>query len=746
MKPSAIVPSVEKIEADLVSLIRAGRLAEVIAPIDTFVRDLGSVVEREARALAGAGKPDEALKIMGQAYELCRKHFTLVIFYMTTLSQRDRKAEAMAVGARARADMPDNVWVWYWSIWCASAAGAVAETDAMVQEAYGLFPAAPEIALAHVQHLKAQNRYSEIMAVARDRRDFQAAYPDLALDLVVGESITSDNLTQAAENWLTFPRKNIKAEARFSIAFRLLSAALKDEACSRILGTTIYDELSELSDVSMELLNDICGRLATLHYTDKAGFQTLRETSLPWLDGLRTETPFSRLLRFAGSDKRVLTDDILGDVKASADANEYVLAYFYLSPEWTRIDHDTNFEKLLEPSPEHPERQFLTQLFDLAYDRGYVPVLAGAEGDGNGRNGLSLKKLLGNKSAETAPRTISVAEDAKAIPTTAAAALARVQKNRDIVRATLSGLKPAPRDRKLKIGVCVSGQLRGYQDAFPTWKKLGLDQHDADIVVHTWADIGRKSPTAQNLDRCFHGELLEQVKTYFLTRTLGEFTRQYPLLTAGLAEAGKATEDELKAFYGAKQVVVEDDSQDPFKGMPNPQKMYYKIKSASGLLDLKAYDLIVRIRPDLAIDDAKIDWHQIQRESLEKGIYFADRGPIVHLEMGVVYADQFAVGVPEVMDIYAMAFDFQAANGGQCYQVSKHYLPHTTLTWSNLYNGITARGPKDFTRGDLLGPGPLPHSTIYELLIEDIRRREPIASDKLFVDACSRDITASLNF
>src|SRR5581483_7797169 len=52
----------------------------------------------------------------------------------------------------------------------------------------------------------------------------------------------------------------------------------------------------------------------------------------------------------------------------------------------------------------------------------------------------------------------------------------------------LSAPLPAPYlatiPQRLRIAVCVSGQLRGYHAAHPSWSKLGFDQHDTTFFVH----------------------------------------------------------------------------------------------------------------------------------------------------------------------------------------------------------------------------------------------------------------------
>jgi hypothetical protein len=59
----------------------------------------------------------------------------------------------------------------------------------------------------------------------------------------------------------------------------------------------------------------------------------------------------------------------------------------------------------------------------------------------------------------------------------------------------LSASPPAPAlafvPMRLRIALCISGQLRGYEAAHPSWSRLGLDRHEVTRFVHVWQDIGR---------------------------------------------------------------------------------------------------------------------------------------------------------------------------------------------------------------------------------------------------------------
>lgn len=45
--------------------------------------------------------------------------------------------------------------------------------------------------------------------------------------------------------------------------------------------------------------------------------------------------------------------------------------------------------------------------------------------------------------------------------------------------------------RRLKVAVCVSGQLRGYRQALATWRRAFLPMIDATLFIHSWRSVGR---------------------------------------------------------------------------------------------------------------------------------------------------------------------------------------------------------------------------------------------------------------
>src|SRR5262249_8363825 len=141
----------------------------------------------------------------------------------------------------------------------------------------------------------------------------------------------------------------------------------------------------------------------------------------------------------------------------------------------------------------------------------------------------------------------------------------------------------APPPKRLRIAVCVSGQLRGFRTAFPTWQALGLDGHDVTYFVHTWRNIGIKPLFRTDPERQPPGffETFERIRQQVADGTL---IGLYPSLHHRDAFGAKSPlvhfeveRDELVALYETEFVVIEDDEAPEFAKFSNQEKMFHKI-------------------------------------------------------------------------------------------------------------------------------------------------------------------------
>jgi len=144
-----------------------------------------------------------------------------------------------------------------------------------------------------------------------------------------------------------------------------------------------------------------------------------------------------------------------------------------------------------------------------------------------------------------------------------------------------------------KVAFCVSGKLRGYREAFASWKKARLFADcDVSIFVHTWPEVGATGFNPNIVYRMFGGNFLQAfvkecnmiIEEFNMTRgkysseKLDKFGKVYPNLLRVAAESQEVVSAEkLSKFYGTPHVVVEPE--EPYRNYTNAEKMYLKIQA-----------------------------------------------------------------------------------------------------------------------------------------------------------------------
>ncbi len=301
------------------------------------------------------------------------------------------------------------------------------------------------------------------------------------------------------------------------------------------------------------------------------------------------------------------------------------------------------------------------------------------------------------------------------------------------------------RDKHLKIALCVSGQLRGYEEAFRSWSNLRLDGHEVDTFVHVWRDIGVRVPhhgAPETIRRAFASPAFcEAYRKYGHIHGLQKIRAHYPALFERLVAAGQADERALQKLYGERAVIMIDDEAQPFfQGFTNPHKMYFKISQAHKLAERagKKYDLVIRIRPDKLIAKAEValDWHAVCDYSMRNGVVFEEAGRCFQADLHM--NDQLAIGGWKVMSAYANTLD-NLSRLGRCYGVPSTPVPHASMAYQSLYSGLTIERLADLKTAGMANMIQLDTQTIRSLLEQDVARRTPTDLDVTFLAALTVD-------
>lgn len=208
--------------------------------------------------------------------------------------------------------------------------------------------------------------------------------------------------------------------------------------------------------------------------------------------------------------------------------------------------------------------------------------------------------------------------------------------------------------RKLRIAVCVSGQLRGYANALRSWRHTLFRDVEYDLFVDSWQRIGRSGAEPFRSVLPFAGERFVQCyREAGLQRGFDEIRQRYPTLFQVLAETGRATVPGMQELYATPHVRLDDESAAPFATYSNQDKMHSKISSCfeMAMTAGREYDLMVRLRPDKPIRDLCYSWRELVEACRSAPVLFADRAFGAHYA-GPMIGDQFAIAAPAVMEVY----------------------------------------------------------------------------------------------
>lgn len=291
--------------------------------------------------------------------------------------------------------------------------------------------------------------------------------------------------------------------------------------------------------------------------------------------------------------------------------------------------------------------------------------------------------------------------------------------------------------RRLKIAVCVSGQLRGFREAVRSWDLLGTQDHDVDTYVHTWKVIGRRFPDGGQAHRVFAGNFLSVYKKVYFELSRSGIETLYPHFSKLFAGAEEVTVDDLRETYKTEKIVIEDDRAPEFQHLDTVTKMHYKIERCFSLVKESSnkYDLILRIRPDLLVEGQKLlDLQALQLRSEESRIIFANFRPlisagIVSWRIGaclpMMIGDLFALGAPALMDSYGSVYtdNIRAIKSGT-FGIPNGFLAHTSLALLLMRDGIFVDDVPGLRMVDFCEPSPIPASALREALEKDVSLRQ----------------------
>ncbi|MBP8939589.1 MAG: hypothetical protein KBG72_13965, partial [Agrobacterium sp.] len=247
--------------------------------------------------------------------------------------------------------------------------------------------------------------------------------------------------------------------------------------------------------------------------------------------------------------------------------------------------------------------------------------------------------------------------------------------------------------RRPRIAVCVSGQLRGWQQALPSWRKGLLQNADCRFFVHTWQNIGRSGAEYFRAYLPFAGTAFCTAWREQAQRAgMEAMTALFPALFSALRNGGRVRPAALAEAYGTDHVVVEDETAPAFAGWSNSQKMHYKLEAAHKLAadSGEDFDLVLRLRPDKETGLAAFSWSDLIAAAREPAI-FADISFGFHYGFPMI-GDQVAIGLPDAMAVYTDTFQIAPRlQADDFYRCKDGFVGHKSLALTLWHAGIAVR-------------------------------------------------------
>lgn len=233
----------------------------------------------------------------------------------------------------------------------------------------------------------------------------------------------------------------------------------------------------------------------------------------------------------------------------------------------------------------------------------------------------------------------------------------------------------------MKTALCISGQMRTYERAYPSIKKHIIDPLAPDIFIHTWSDTGAPIQARQMIPKKV---LRLQKYIPFMEIGLIRFAKAYESLSSEFPPDNLVSQEQLNTLYAPKACVVEDFPENglwSLNGVDVPDilvkrieqldaierpsliknravvgglPMFYKMHACNRLCTEYAhekqtdYDLVIRLRPDLNIH-SPIPLNPFPKKN---ELHFSR---IILKENAI--SDQMAWGSPEAMDFYCAPWE-----------------------------------------------------------------------------------------
>ena len=289
---------------------------------------------------------------------------------------------------------------------------------------------------------------------------------------------------------------------------------------------------------------------------------------------------------------------------------------------------------------------------------------------------------------------------------------------------------------RLRIALCVFGQLRNYCMAYKSWGVLNLGEHDVHTFVNTWSNTGMRLPCAESgagCDRVFaHPQFIgAYIRAGYLYGNTAIRSR-FPVLHASLSCNSVVDEEGLKSVYGRQaEILIEDDPGEEFGCDPgNQRRMFRKMMGVVQMMNAAVgrFDLCILIRPDLLL---------CSKDSFSLCNHWeaTNKAPVLYnfnlsCNSNLSLDDAFAMGRPDVVSKFA---DVESQTIGRSWAAPKELVPHHSIAFNALQRGIRPIHPIGLMKGGFSSGVSLSREQILDALRADLPRGIETEMDRLLL-------------
>ncbi|MFM4704712.1 hypothetical protein [Aeromonas bivalvium] len=295
--------------------------------------------------------------------------------------------------------------------------------------------------------------------------------------------------------------------------------------------------------------------------------------------------------------------------------------------------------------------------------------------------------------------------------------------------------------KKPRVALCLSGQMRGYVDAFKSWQhsKL-LKNYSVDIYISTWEKIGRKFPSLQHAHRTFDEPFLNEYISMLNSSSMSLLEEKYTNFFTYLTQSDYVNLDEIHKTYSHRLKNIKCISEEtlPFELENNQMRMFYQIQECFNLVE-DEYDIVIRCRPDKPIqNDSQIDWDRIFSVAMENDIIFSDVSTFIHPYAGYGMGDQFALGNRQTMEKYCNSFSSLQHDKCLARRVYPPFYPHNSLAANLAEPEIIVTTIPGLMFWSLRDPVKFSNNDILSRIMMDVNSRPEFKFDSILTTALTR--------